>query len=56
MFEHMGEACLSPFLIPGSYAVPDLEGDKRRLMIFKKDHLQPIGQKSLKDMLFQSRF
>jgi hypothetical protein len=51
MLKHMGEARLSPGLIPGSHTVPDLKGDKGRFVIFKKDHLQAVWQNGFENLL-----
>jgi hypothetical protein len=52
MFKHMREARLSPCFIPGSHAIPDLEGDQRSLMVFEEDHLQAVWQDGFKNLLF----
>jgi hypothetical protein len=51
MLKDMGNTCFSRGLVPGSHTVPDLKGDKGRFVIFKKDHLQAVGQNGFKDLI-----
>jgi len=54
MLEHVGESSLSPFFVPGSHPVPNLEGDQGRFVIFQEDYFQAIGQDGFKNTLLKA--
>jgi hypothetical protein len=47
MLEQVGESGLAPFLVFRTYAIPDIERDDRRFVVFVDEDSQPVREHEL---------